>query len=247
MSLRHAEREFNKMGLKGLARAISGIRQELKDRKNIEDIALPVQKIETLPLSIKPIVEQLDLDSEWLDQSQKYIGLGFHTELGLKEQEYIVSLPRFEDQPENFRGRFDLPVIVETRISPQRQAELAGLNYFLVGLEIKDWEKDPKGYKTPDKPYIAWMNDGKLNLRKSVENVRKAHAEDERGATIHDGIALYITNSDVLKDHFIDLPGTQVGSDGAPALGLWGDGPLLVCSRVDDADPRFGSASCGRV
>ena len=41
MSLRHAEREFNRMGLKGLARAISGIRQELKDRKNIEDIALP--------------------------------------------------------------------------------------------------------------------------------------------------------------------------------------------------------------
>ena len=216
-------------------------------RKVFGEISLPENKHQKLPEAYKPSASDIDLAAESLEQGQIYVSLGFHTELGLTEEEYLESLPKFEEQPENFRGRFNIPVIVETRISPQRQAELAKLNYYIGGLSVTDWDKDPEKYKTPDKPYATWMQDGKQNLNKSVENVRKAFARDERGATIYDGTALFIARPEILKDHYIDLPGTQVGSGSAPCLDLWHGGPMVSDYFVGRAGPRFGSASCGRV
>ena len=89
--------------------------------------------------------------------------------------------------------------------------------------------------------------DGTVNLKKSVEAVRKKFVQDERGATIYDGIALFVARPDILNDHYVDLSGTQVGSDDAPSLDLWSGGPGLHYYGVDSANPRFGSASCGRV
>lgn len=188
-----------------------------------------------------------DLDAEWQRQTQRYIKIGFHTELGLSAEEYLASLPKFEPQPEAFAGRFDMPVLVETRIAPQCQAELGGLNYYLKGLNVHDWKDDPKGYKTPDAPYATWMQDGKKNLNINVHDVRNNLAADERGATEYDGIALWITNPSVLNDHSIDLPGTQVGSGYAPYLRQWNGRPWVSDRYVDGANSRFGSASCGRV
>lgn len=189
----------------------------------------------------------LDLEAEWTRQSQRFIELGFPTELGLSDSVYLESLPRFTSQPEQFKERFDIPVVVETRIPVIRQSKLAGVNYFLKGLEVKDWKKDPRKYKTPDDPYTTWMQDGKKNLNITVKNVRNYFAKDERGATEFDGIALYITHPEIIKDHGIDLPGTLVGSDRAPYLRLWDGGAELRCSHVDLADPDFGSASCGSI
>lgn len=165
--------------------------------------------------------KQIDLDLEWQRQAQKLIDLGFHTELGLSRDEYLSSLPKFEPQPETFPSRFDIPVLVEKRIAPQRQAELAGLDYWLKDLDVSDWKDDPKGYKTPNAPYTTWMQDGRKNLNKKVSEVRKALASDERGATEHDGIALFIAHPEILEDHYIDLPGTSVGAGRAPFLDRW--------------------------
>ncbi|OGH21345.1 MAG: hypothetical protein A2958_00910 [Candidatus Levybacteria bacterium RIFCSPLOWO2_01_FULL_38_13] len=54
MSLRHAERELSRMGIKGIARAISGLRQELLDKHGISDVPLPEgkgekEKVESYP------------------------------------------------------------------------------------------------------------------------------------------------------------------------------------------------------
>lgn len=192
-------------------------------------------------------IDRIDLDLEWRRQSGRYVELGFHVELGLSVEDYLASLPRFEPQPESFRGCFDIPVLVEIRIAPSRQAKMAGLLYFLEGITVRDWDNDPKGYKTPDVPYTTWMQDGGKNLGKSMEDVRQELKPDERGATEYDGIALYITNTRVLNEHDIDLPGTSVGSDGAPYLYQWYGIFKVDCHLVDRADSGFGSASCGRV
>lgn len=189
----------------------------------------------------------LDLNAEWQRQTQGFIELGFHTELGLSEEKYLESLPRFEPQPEQFKGRFDIPVIVETRIPVKRQSELTRLPYFLEGLEVVDWLGDPKGYKTPKIPYFTWLQDGAKNINRSVRDVRATFAEDERGATEFDGISLYIAHPEILKDHFIDLPGTTVGSHDAPFLFLWLDRPGLYCLDVGFPGSEFSSASCGRI
>ncbi len=190
---------------------------------------------------------ELNLEAEWSRQIRKFIAFGFHQELGLPEQGYLDSLPKFEPQPGNFRGRFDIPVLVETRISVKRQCELAGVDYFLGDLSHGDWPKDPEGYKTPDSPYITWMQDGAKNVKKSVERVRKELAQDERGGTDFDGIAFYIIHPEVLGNHFIDLPGTLVESGHAPSLGLWVGRPKLYYYWVVYAHPGFGSLSCGRL
>jgi len=214
--------------------------------KSLRDSARLAIRLGVEPFT--PVTPEL-LEAEVERQAGRYKGLEFHKHKSLR-----ISVGRLKDQimslvyeqPEVFRGRFDIPVVVFGQISPKDQARLAGLNYYLDGLGMSDWEHDPQGYKTPETSYMTWIQDGTVNLGKSVEDVRKALAEDERGATIHDGIALYIANPDVLKDHFIDLPGTRVGSVSAPVLYLWDGGPGLDC-RVGDADSGFGSASCGRV
>lgn len=192
-------------------------------------------------------IDRAKLSLEWQRQARRYVKLGFHTELGLSPEDYLASLPKFEPQPESFRGRFDIPVLVETRIALFRQAELARLAYYLGGLNVRDWESDPSGYKTPDSPYTTWMQDGKTNLGRSVRAVRRTLEPDERGATVHDGVALWIVTPDLLNDHYVDLPGTSVESDFAPYLHQWHGEPEVSYVLVDFALSEFGSPSCGRV
>lgn len=251
MAMQYLEREFKKRGDKDLATIVRGLRDTYKKRHPGEvDLALPVSAAvrERLPQAQKPSVPELDLQAEWIEQSQKYIDWGYHKELSMSQEDYLASLPKFEPQPEAFVGRFDIPILVETRIVPKRQAELAGLNYLLRGLNVHDWEDDPKKYKTPKIPYTTWMQDGKKNLKRSVRNVRRTLEADERGATEYDGIARWIANPSVLEDHYIDLPGTSVESGGrAPYLCQWRGRPGVDGSHVDSVDPGCGSASCGRV
>lgn len=136
---------------------------------------------------------------------------------------------------------------MESRISPKRLCELAGLSYWIGDLNVTDWEYDPKGYKTPYAPYVSWIQAGRKNLGKSVSSVRKSLAEDERGTTVFDGIALFLKNPEILKDHYIDLPGTNVGSGRAPYLGLFSGQPRLNDDWLDYDYPGWGSASCGRI
>jgi hypothetical protein len=149
-------------------------------------------------------------------------------------------------QPESFKGRFDMPVIVFGQIPAEDQAKLAGVKYYLKGLNVRDWEEDPRGYRTPKGAYMTWMHDGRKNLLRSVEIVRSTLDTDERGATIYDGIGLYIARPNILTDHYVVLPGTSVGSDRAADLGLRDVGPRLGVGFTGNAAPGFGSASCGR-
>lgn len=202
-----------------------------------KDIPLPKEKLST---------SENNLEAEWLKQAKKYIKLGFHKELDLSKEDYLNSLPKFEPQPENFKGRFDIPLIVETRIPIKRQCELVGIDYSLGSLPCVDWSGDTKDYKTPKKPYVTWMQDGTKNLDKSVEGVREEFTEDERGATVFDGLALYIARPKILEHHFIDLPGTKVGPRYAPFLGLWLGRPELDHRSVGSTYSRYFSSSCGR-
>jgi hypothetical protein len=161
----------------------------------------------------------------------------------LKDMIMELSAP----QPERFKGRFDIPVIVFGQIPVEDQAKLGGLNYGLKGLIVRDWEEDPRGYRTPKGTYITWMQDGGKNFNRSVEKVRYTLAPDERGATVYDGIGLYIARPNILTGHYVDLPGTSAGSDDAACLGSSVTGPRLDYHFAGAAAaPWFGSASCGR-
>lgn len=209
-------------------------------------VATPVEKPAVkVPESTK-IFPEIPLEEEWQRQSRRFVELGFHEELGLTGEEYIATLPKFEPQPEEWKGRMDTPVIVEIRISPKRQSELAGLKYFLEGVDKADWNKTLKGYIAPEGPYAVWLDDGRNHMKKSVKDVRKNLKADELAGAELDGIALYVSNPKILEHHFLDLPGTSVESDGAAGLRLWDGGPEVFCSFVGGAHPRFGSVVRGR-
>jgi hypothetical protein len=205
------------------------------------------EPIRETPIVVENTTEILTQEVERI--ATKYQEMEFH-----KHKTLNVSKGRLKDmimelvspQPESFKGRFDIPVIVFGQIPVEDQAKLAGVNYYLKGLNVRDWEEDPRGYRTPKGAYMTWIQDGSKNLKRSVEIVRSTLDPDERGATEHDGIGLYIARPNILTDHYVDLPGTSVGSDSAACLKLWFAGPALRYDLAGLADPKFGSATCGR-
>lgn len=149
-------------------------------------------------------------------------------------------------QPENFRGRFDIPVIAFGQIPAEDQAVRADINYILKGLTVRDWEGDPRGYSTPNGAYLTWMQDGRKNLRRNADEVRYTLDPDERGSTEHDGIGLYIARPNTLTNHYIGLPGTSVEFESSAALELRNGWPRFDFYLTYSRDPGFGSATCGR-
>ena len=113
-------------------------------------------------LGVEPFTPEL-LEAEVERQAGRYKDLEFHKHKSLrisagKFKDQIMSLTY--EQPEAFRARSDIPVIVFGQVSPEDQARLAGLDYYLGGLDISDWEHDSQGYKTPVTSYMTWMQDG---------------------------------------------------------------------------------------
>ncbi len=196
-----------------------------------------------------------ELKAEGERQVNRYFELGLHKHPNIRKHTEFGSKGKFKDsllrlvrlQPEQFARRFDIPVIPLGRIVPVKDlCNAAGVDYLLDGLEVKDWSDHPKGYQTPDLPYFTWMQDGAKNLDRKVEVVRKTFEVDERGATDFDGVPLHIFHPRIIEHHFMDHPGTSVGADSAPFLNLWYGQPRLYFNWVGNADPEWGSASCGR-
>jgi hypothetical protein len=206
------------------------------------------EPIRETPIVVENTTEILTQEVERI--ATKYQEMEFH-----KHKTLNVSKERLKDmimelvspQPESFKGRFDIPVIVFGQIPAEDQAKLGGINYLLKlkGLNVRDWEEDPRGYRTLKGVYMTWMQNGKKNLLRSVEKVRNTLALDERGATVHDGIGLYIAHPNILRDHYVNLPGTSVRSDGAASLEWW-PRPELSGHFVGEVGPGIGSATCGR-
>lgn len=249
MTMEYLEGEFRRLGDEDLAREISNIRKRYAERHKQEDVhPLSVEKMLRESLFPKPFTTEADLLVEYFSQCRKYIDLGFHRALGMTEEEYVESMPKFEFQTDPFKGRFDIPVLVETRIPLKQTANLAYLDYYLNDMEVADWMDDPERYRSPNIPYTTWMQDGKKYLGKSVRDVRANLAPDERGATVYDGIALFVLNPGLLHDktHYIDLPGTSVGIGHAPNFQIWNSTPEIHHRHIVRASGNFGSVTCGR-
>lgn len=193
------------------------------------------------------------LDQEWNRQAQNLARL-FAKELEFKTpEEYIATLPTFEPQPEEYKGRLDIPVIVETRVPLGRMLELAGLVNYYVNVDIvTDWGEG--NFATPSTPYASWINNRTSDLGNSVKAVRTSLKDDERGANIYDGIAIYLRDPKILDiPAFLALPGSQVQPGSAPFLidGTQNsrnspDGPGLASYFADDRYPDAQFAVAGR-
>lgn len=197
-------------------------------------------------ISSQRIYPRISLEAEWDRQANNLANL-FAKELKFKStQAYINSLPRFKPPLKSWHGRFNTPVIVETRIKPERQTELVGMRYILSGLRKKDWNKKKTDYLNPKSPYTAWLDDGAAKLNQAPQETLKKLKAKEIAATELDGIALYISNPKILDHHFLYLPGTVVESDYVAFMDLWFGLPRLDFNFFDNALPKFGSVMRAR-
>lgn len=190
---------------------------------------------------------ELDIETEWSKQAALLAEL-FASELDMSRDEYTESLPRFYPQPEAYKGKLDSPLIVPVHpeLGIDRTVRIAGITPYYDADGTKDWKDRRHGFTTPQVSYTTWVDDGSRSLGMSVDAVRKNLAIDERGGTVFDGLALYLKNPDILKQYYLDLPGSQTGSDDAPDLRLWYGKPLLDVYWTDGAFPDFGSVRAGR-
>lgn len=195
-------------------------------------------------------IEVIRLELELKQQAKRYIELGFHKELGFTEKEYLESLPKFFTQPEGYKERFGTPLLVETRIPMARLAILSGIEDFsqkgFKDFDLLDWEGDPQKFRTPNKPYTTWLNNGKMKFKESIDMVRANLREDERMTTIFDGIALYISQPEIFEIHDILCGGSVFESSYVPLLGTWYNIPCLEITDTNKPVLECGSVVCGR-
>jgi hypothetical protein len=122
-----------------------------------------------------------------------------------------------------------------------KNSDKVGYNY-LTPTDVTDQ------IETPDDPYAIFdVEDGEAMLGKSMQDAEKAiKAKNRFVLTAAEAIALCI-QTDVLKRHYVDAPGSRYGSAGeAPDVYLGRDDrPGLGWDYLGGAVSEWGSASCG--
>lgn len=182
------------------------------------------------------------LSREWDTQSIS-LAKSHAGKIGLSEEEYRESLPRFSRRPRNFGGELEIPagpVIVETRIPLLEMLRVVGINSFFDLQELEDWENGD--FRTSSKPYTTWLT---YLPNKSVEEVRANLGRNELGGTVLEGITLYQRRSQILNHHFLKFPGSQVGSDYVPFLSAL-PSPESPGTR-SESEPRYPSLNMGSI
>jgi len=133
-------------------------------------------------------------------------------------------------------------LVIKSKSLKEQLKELGIINYLYLS-RVKDVIETPA-----DDYEIFDIEDGTKMLGKSPDDCDKIFKEQgRRGLTIYEGLALLRDNPNILKDHFIDLPGSRYASGYVPCLGLFGSRPGLGDSFSDSAFSRCGSASCAGV
>ena len=83
-------------------------------------------------------------------------------------------------------------------------------------------------------------------LGKSADEAVKQFKKEGRSPmTAEEGVALILQHPEILKDHYMDLPGSRRGDDRVADLWLREGGPGLGWSWARVSSAEGGSASCG--
>lgn len=203
-------------------------------------------KIMAIEQLITPRVDE----REWV-RLQEELAYLFAKSLRMPRWQYVDNLPIYTPQPVEYRDRFDTLVLIqppqpEKGLPFKKILDILGLSCDPEVLKMEDWQGDRGKFRTPAIAYATWLEDGSRNVNVKPAVVRENLSADERGGTGFDGVFLYVADRGVLRRHYLDLPGSQVGAGNAPCLGLWGDGPEFNYGWVGYAGPSYGSVVAGR-
>lgn len=128
-----------------------------------------------------------------------YVEAGFPSRLGMSTDDYLRSLPGLPAQPEEYAGRFDIPLLVDPRISWQEQAEMLGVRVSNHSRRFSYEPTDPDAI--PEDPYVAWFHGWSTRFPEPVSSIeaRVSLAEDELGATPFELLAMNAALPDLAR------------------------------------------------
>jgi hypothetical protein len=134
-----------------------------------------------------------DLDTEWQRQVQRHLDAGYHHAIGVTADEYRASIPRLGPQPDSYRGRFDVPVLVEARMPWTQAAPLAGIN---LSAHTRRFGYEPVAGapERPEQPYWMWCNGWGQRFTDPVApaDARAALRDDEVAANVGELVAMHL-------------------------------------------------------
>jgi len=167
-----------------------------------------------------PIVH--DLGQRRRDLVGRYLELGFHRRLGMSEDDYKRSMPALSARPASYAGRFEVPLLVETRIDWRTQAELAGIAIGGGRLDLDYVPLDAR-WSQMGEPYSAWFAWWGARFPDAIapDEARAALAPDEAGADLRELVAMHVAHPELVAEGRYFEPLNAV-LDGSYATGLTG-------------------------
>jgi hypothetical protein len=178
-----------------------------------------------------------------LKQGRRLVELGFHTQLGLSEEAYLQTLPKFEPQPEGYKGRFDLQVLVDPRLSSKVQHKTINAKESIDSSIIVDVTQ------APSEPYVIWTHDASKYRQQSVAGAAEQFGEDEVGATQKEVTALYLQHPEAFAGRAVYAAGSRSEGRHVPYLHRLNDErrPRLGRGGTNDREHAFfGALSRGK-
>lgn len=167
-----------------------------------------------------PVIEDLGRERE--RQVEGFLALGYHRRLDMSAAEYAASLPRLSDQPAGYAHRFDVPLLVETRLDWRTQTQLAGIAIGGGRLHL-DYVSVDERSAIPAEPYAAWFTwwGGRFPSAVAPDDARALLADDEVGASMNELVAMQVAHPGLNEaGRFFEPIGAVL--DGTFATGLTG-------------------------
>ena len=111
---------------------------------------------------------------------------------------------------------------------------------YLADNRVTNLDDIPQGH------YLAVdVEDGRI-MRNTKPSVALAQFKRDKrfGGTVNEGTSMVTYEPEILRHHYVDLPGSRCGSGRVPYLSV-GDGPKLRAVWRAHGNPSYGSLSCG--
>ncbi len=179
-------------------------------------------------------------DDPRIAQAKRLYDKGFGGEMSF--QQYLDSIPVIDEKLLAEDERFPLLVLVDSQVSIVQICELMGINFSGGYQAFEDF--DPKKARL-EKVYWMRAQDGKKNRNKSIRTCRNEFASDELGLTAHEGLALFVQNSEIFLNCGMELAASVYSDrrDHSAFLHWFNDRPALYWYFDGDSAPRCGSGS----
>lgn len=167
-----------------------------------------IEGLDSVTLPLETAVSSED-EAMWQKQADRLIRLRFHESLRMTEKEYRASLPPFKPQPQELRGSFNIPLLVDPRISLRNQLRLYREGLGLVIFLVSPQAVNNLGEGRPEEPYQIWANNGSRNAGRTSREVNSQLRSGEIGLNTIEGLAMIREHPEILRDRYVlQLPGS---------------------------------------